>query len=80
MGNIAIFPLSQGISRARAAGYIPSKGKYQMNWQLYRLVWAEPKTIATSAILYLIKLVSYHFILELPCFYDTNRKPLKRAF
>ncbi len=46
----------------------------------YRLVWAEPKTIATSAILYLIKLVSYHFTVESPCFYDTNRELLKRAF
>jgi hypothetical protein len=48
--------------------------------QRYRLVWAEPKTIATSAVLYLIKLVSYHFTLKLPCFCDTKRKPLKRAF
>ncbi len=46
----------------------------------YCLVWAEPKTIATSAILYLTKLVSYHFTVKPPCFYDTNRKPLKRAF
>jgi hypothetical protein len=42
----------------------------------YRLVWAEPKTIATSTILYLIKFVSYHFTLEPPCFYSTNRKLL----
>ncbi len=46
----------------------------------YRLVWAEPKTIATSAILYLIKFVLYHFPVKPPCFYGTNRKPLKRAF
>jgi hypothetical protein len=39
-----------------------------------------PKTIATSAMLYLIKLVLYHFTEEPPCFYDTNRKPLKIAF
>jgi hypothetical protein len=56
-------------------------GLYIMAGQaVYRLVWAEPKTIATSAILYLIKLVSYHFTLKPPCFYDTNRKSLKRAF
>ncbi len=33
---------------------------------VYRLVWAEPKTIATSAILYLINLVSYHFTVGPP--------------
>ncbi len=32
----------------------------------YRLVWAEPKTIATSAILYLIKIGTYHFTVEPP--------------
>ncbi len=32
----------------------------------YRLVWADPKTIATSAIFYLIKFVSYHFTVEPP--------------
>ncbi len=47
---------------------------------LYPLIWAEPKTIATSAILYLIKFVSYHFTVKPPCFYGTNRNPLKRAF
>ena len=47
---------------------------------MYGLFWAEPKTIATSAILYLIKFVSYHFTVEPPCFYGTNRKLLKRAF
>jgi hypothetical protein len=46
----------------------------------YRLVWAQPKTHATSAILYLIKLVSYDFTLKPPCFYDNNEKPLERAF
>jgi hypothetical protein len=47
---------------------------------LYRLVRAEPKTIATSAILYLIKLVLYHFTVKPPCFYGINKKLLKRAF
>jgi hypothetical protein len=46
----------------------------------YHLVWAEPKTYATSAILYLIKLVSYHFTIKPSCYYDTNKKLLKRAF
>ncbi len=45
----------------------------------YCLVWAELKT-ATSAILYFIKFVLYHFTIESPCFYGTNRKPSKRAF
>jgi hypothetical protein len=53
-----------------------TRGFKQLN--RYRLVWAEPKTHATSAILYLIKLVSYHFTMEPPCFYDTNRKPLEK--
>jgi hypothetical protein len=48
--------------------------------ELYCLVWAEPNTIATSAILYLIKFLSYHFTVKPPCFYGTNRKLLKRAF
>jgi hypothetical protein len=47
---------------------------------MYPLVWAEPKTIANSAILYVIKFVLYHFTVEPPCFYGINRKPLKRAF
>ncbi len=46
----------------------------------YRLVWATPETIATSAILYLIKFLSYHLTVEPLCFYGTNRKLLKRAF
>ncbi len=46
----------------------------------YPLVWAEPKTIATSTILDLIKFVLYHFTMKTPCFHGTNRKLLKRAF
>ncbi len=34
----------------------------------YCLVWAKPKTITTSAILYLIKFLSYHFTERPPCF------------
>ncbi len=56
-------------------------GKYfESREVIYRLVWAEPKTITTSAILHLIKSESYHFTMKSPCFYDTNRKLLKRAF
>ncbi len=44
------------------------------------IVWAEPKTIATSNILYLWKLIKYYFTLEPLHFYYTNRKPLIRAF
>ncbi len=46
----------------------------------YRLVWAEPKTIATSDILYLWKLIKYYFTEKPLHFYYTNRKPLLRAF
>ncbi len=46
----------------------------------YRLVWAKPKTIASSNILYLQKLIKYYFTMEPLRFCYTNRKPLIRAF
>ncbi len=65
--------------------FMDMEDKYQRYGTLrsawyYRLVWAEPKTIATSAIFYLIKFLLYHFTIEPPCFDGTNRKLLKRAF
>ncbi len=48
---------------------------------LYCLIWAEPKTIATSNILYLWKLIlKYYFTVKLLNFYYINEKPLIRAF
>ena len=44
----------------------------------YCLVWAEPKTHTTSAILYLIKLVSYHFTLKPPFFMTPIESCLKK--
>jgi hypothetical protein len=46
----------------------------------YCLVWAEPKTIATSNILHLWKLIKYCFTVKPLHFYYINRKPLIRAF
>ncbi len=49
----------------------------------YCLVWAEPKTIPTSDILYLWKLIKYYFTIKsllFMHFYYTNRKLLIRAF
>jgi hypothetical protein len=48
--------------------------------QKYCLVWAEPKTIATSNILYLWKLIKYYFTIKPLHFNYTNKKPLIRAF
>ncbi len=46
----------------------------------YRLVWATLKSIASSAILDLWKILSYRFTVEPPCYFGINRKLMKRPF
>ncbi len=45
----------------------------------YRLVWATLKTIASSNNLDLWKFLSYCFAAELPCYFGTIRKLMKRS-